>query len=134
MNRIRLIAIGIMLMFALTTVAQQTTTTPGSPAKGVSADGGMPTVETHLKLLTEKLDLTGDQQAKIKPILQEMQDFTQKLMQDESLSREDRMGKVRACREKADKKAREVLNDDQKKKLDQLESEPHPELHGNVHG
>ena len=132
MNRSRLIAIGIMLMFALTTVAQQTA--PGGPAKGVSGDSGVPTVETHLKLLTEKLDLTGDQQAKIKPILQEMQDATQKLMQDESLSREDRMGKVRACREKADKKAREILNDDQKKKLDQLESEPHPELHGNVHG
>jgi len=26
------------------------------------------------------------------------------------------------------------LNDDQKKKLDQLEQEPHPELHGNLDG
>jgi len=37
---------------------------------------------------------------------------------------------VRACREKADKKMREILNDNQKKKLDQLEQETHPELHG----
>ena len=29
---------------------------------------------------------------------------------------------------------RDILNDDQKKKLDQLEQEPHPELHGNLHG
>jgi hypothetical protein len=37
------------------------------------------------------------------------------------MSREERMGKVRACREKADNEIRKILNDDQKKKLDQLE-------------
>jgi len=41
---------------------------------------------------------------------------------------------VRPWREKADKRIREILNDDQKKKLDQLEQEPHPELHGNLNG
>jgi hypothetical protein len=131
MNRIRLLAIGTMfgaiLMFALTTLAQQTTTS--GDAHGGNG-GGVPTVDGHLKVLTEKLDLTGDQQAKIKPILQELHDATQKLMQDESMSREERMGKVRACREKADKKIREILNDDQKEKLDQLEQEPHSGLHG----
>jgi hypothetical protein len=55
-------------------------------------------------------------------------------VQDESLSREERLGVVRACREKADKKVREILNDDQKKKLDQLEHDPHSELHGNPNG
>ena len=128
MNRIRLLAMGTILMLALTTVAQQTTTSNG--AHGATG-GGVPTVQKHLKLLTEKLDLTGDQQAKIKPILQELHDGTQKVIQDESMSREERLGKVRACREKADKEIREILNDDQKKKLDQLEHEPHSELHGN---
>ncbi len=127
MSRI-LLAMGTLLMFALTTVAQQTPTS--SDAHG-DRDGGVPTVEKHLKVLSEKLDLTGDQQAKIKPILREMHDGTQKLVQDESMSREERRDKVRACREKADKKIREVLNDDQKKKLDQLEQEPHSALHGN---
>ncbi len=60
MNRIRLLAIGTMLMFALTTVAQQTTT--NSDAHGGSG-GGVPTPQGHLKVLTEKLALTGDQQA-----------------------------------------------------------------------
>lgn len=131
MNRLRLLAIGTMfgtmLMFALTTVAQQTTTS--SDAHGGS--GGVPTVQGHLKVLTEKLGLTGDQQAKIKPILQELHDATQKLMQDETMSRDERLDKVRPSREKADKKIREILNDDQKKKLDQLEQEPHSGLHGN---
>ena len=121
MNRFRLLAIGTMMIFALTLVAQQTTR-PG---------GGVPTVQGHLKVLTEKLALTGDQQTKVKPILQELHDATQKLEQDEGMSQEERMGKVRASREKADKKIREILNDDQKKKLDQLEHEPHSGLHGN---
>jgi hypothetical protein len=119
MNRI-LIAIGATLMFALAVVAQQTITKPG-----------VPSVEAHLKVLTERLDLTIAQQPKIKPILQKMNDATLRLMQDESMSSEKRMDQVRACREKADKEAREILNDDQRKKLDQLEREPHPELHGN---
>ena len=121
MNRIRLLAIGIILMFALNAAAQQTTTHPES---------GVATVEKHLRLLSEKLDLSGDQQAKTKPILQEMQDATQKLMQDESMSRDERLDKVKACRYKADREIRKILSDDQKKKLDQLEEEPYPELHG----
>jgi Spy/CpxP family protein refolding chaperone len=131
MNRIRLLAVGTMLMFSLTTVAQQATTS-GDAHGGKGGD--VPTVEKHLKVLTEKLDLTGDQQAKINPILQELHDGTQKVMQDESMSREERLGHVRLWREKADKRIREILNDDQKKKLDELEQEPHPELHGNLNG
>src|SRR5437660_11105186 len=114
MNRFRLFAIGTMLMFAMTTVAQQTTTS--SDAHGGSGSG-VPTGGTQLKGLTEKLDLTDEQQAKIKPVLQELHDATQKFVQDESMSREERLGHVRASREKADKKIREILNDDQKNKL-----------------
>jgi Spy/CpxP family protein refolding chaperone len=130
MNRTRLLALAAMLMFALTTVAQQADTNSDAHAAHDSA----PNVEKHTKLLTEKLDLTSDQQTKIKPILQEMQDATQKSMQDESMSRDERMDNVKASRYKADKKIREMLTDDQKKKLDQLEQEPHPELHGNTNG
>jgi Spy/CpxP family protein refolding chaperone len=125
-----------MLMLALTVVAQQAA--PDRSPKDERGQGGrrdgVPTVEGHLKVLTEKLALTGDQQAKTKPILQELHDATQKVVQDESMSREERMGQVRTSREKADKKIREILNDEQKKKLDQLEQEPHPELHGNFKG
>jgi Spy/CpxP family protein refolding chaperone len=120
MNRVRLVAIGTIVMLALTVVAQQTTR-PG---------GGVPTVQGHLKVLTENLDLSGDQQAKIKPILQELHDGTLKVVQDKSMSTEERQDNMMAWREKADKKIRKILNDDQKKKLDQLEHEPHSGLHG----
>jgi Spy/CpxP family protein refolding chaperone len=126
MNRIRLLAIATVLMFALGMVAQQPTSSAKGSSAGTQNGGhghGMPSVEDHVKLLSEKLDLTADQQAKAKPIVQEMQDGMQKTMHDESLSQEERHAKLKALHETADKKFREILNDEQKKKLDQLEHE-----------
>ena len=126
MNRIRLLVTGAILLFALTTLAQQTGTSSVATGKGA------PTVEKQLTLLTEKLDLNGDQQIKTKTILQQLQDATQKIMQDESMSRDERMANVRTYHYQADKELRQILGDDQKKKLDQFEQESHPEFHSNV--
>ncbi len=136
MNRFRLLATGIMFMFALTAVAQQATTRADSPTKSAASGehAGVPTSDAQLKFLTTKLDLTDDQQEKIKPILQELHNTTVKLVQDENISREERLNKVRDSRYAADKKIRVILNDDQKKKLDQVEQGPHAELHGDLSG
>jgi hypothetical protein len=117
---------------------QRTATGPGRDVQDEhdqrSSQSGVPQVEQQLKVLTEKLDLTGDQQARIKPIIQEMNDATHKVMQDESISREKRLDNARPWLERADKEIREILNDDQKKQLDQLEHQRHPDLHGNLNG
>jgi hypothetical protein len=136
MNRIRLLAIGATLMIALTTFAQQTPTGADDQAK--SASGGehasVPTAEAQLKFLAANLSLTSNQQDMIKPILRELHESTVKLVQDENMPHEERLSKIRNSRYAADKKIRTLLNDDQKKKLDQLEEEPHPELHGAISG
>ena len=138
MNRFRYLAIGTMLAFALTAPAQQTAAGPGGSDKDKhgprAAQNGVPIIEQQLKALTGKLNLTGDQQARIKPILRELHDATQKIVQDKSLSREERLDKARPHFYQADKQMREILSDDQKKKLDQYEQEPHPEMHGNLNG
>ena len=123
MNHIRLLAIGTILMFALTTVAQQG-----------NSSAGVPTAEGQLKFLAVKLDLTSSQQEKVKPIVQELHDATARLVHDENLSREERFSKIKDSHFAADKKIRAILNDDQRQKLDQLEHEPHPELHGDLSG
>ena len=120
MNRIRLLAIGTVLVFALGTAAQQTTTSPDTHVAVI------PSVEGHLKALSEKLDLTADQQAKARPILQEMHDGMQKLADNTSLTDEERMAGQKPIRAKADKAMRVFLTEEQKKKLDELEAEPHP--------
>jgi Spy/CpxP family protein refolding chaperone len=124
MDRIRILTIGTVLMFALTTVAQQTTTSQDQQSQQ-GAQAGATAAEQHLKMLTEKLDLTSDQQAKAKPMIEQMLDTRQKILQDGSMSSEERSEQLRALHQKADKQLREILNDDQKKKLDQLEQERH---------
>lgn len=135
MNRLRQLAFAATLIFALTAVAQQAASSADNSNNSTSAhEHTVPTAETQLKFLATKLDLTSQQQEKIKPMLQELHDATMKLVQDENLSHDDRLSKVRDLHFDADKKVRTVLNEDQKKELDQLEHEPHPELHGAVSG
>ena len=124
MKRIPLVAIMSIPMFVMAALAQESAAKPDS----------LPTVEEQLKVLNEKLDLNAGQQAKIKPILQHLHDATLNAMQDQKLSREERLAKVRPQRQMADKKMREVLSDEQKKKLDQYEQGPHQEMHGTLSG
>jgi len=122
MKSIKTILLLIVCMFALGAFAQQ-----GPPPQGGGDQQGrrrgMPSVEDQLKNLTEKVGLTDDQRAKIKPILEDARTQMQKVMQDDSMSREDKMAKGRTMREATNSKIREVLNDDQKKKFDDMQKE-----------
>jgi hypothetical protein len=122
MKSIKTILLFIVCMFTLGAFAQQ-----NPPAQGGGDQQGrrrgMPSVEDQLKNLTEKLSLTDDQQAKIKPILEDTRGQMQKLMQDDSMSREDKMAKGRTVREAGNAKIRDILNDDQKKKFDDMQKE-----------
>jgi Spy/CpxP family protein refolding chaperone len=133
MNRIRLLSIGSVLLIAPAMLAQQTAQT-GRAAKGVAQDVGLPDVGDQLKVLTQKLDLSVDQQPKVKTILQELHDALLKLTQDAHISQDELLNKVRPLRMSADKKIREILTDDQRKKLDLYLQGPHSEMHGNLHG
>lgn len=136
MKRFLLIAVGVVLMLVMTLVAQQVPPpadhAPNSPQDQRNADDGMPTVENHLKMLSEKLALSAGQQSQARPILQEMHDVTQKLMQTKKLSDQERTSKLRACHLRADAKLREILSDDQKQKLNQLEQDAHMDMHRNA--
>ena len=128
MDRIRLFAIGTLMMFALTAGAQQSST-PSGPTQNQNTVQTADPVEHHLKVLSEKLNLTPDQEDRARPILQEMHCSWQKAEHNQSLSSEQRAEQVKAAHMRADKQLREFLNADQKKTLDQLEQE-HPEMRG----
>jgi hypothetical protein len=138
MTQFRFLAIVIILLVAMAAPAQQTASGTGGKGKEDHsrhyAQDDLPKVETQLKILTEKLDLNGDQQSRIRRILQELHDATVKLVQGENLSQEERLAKVRPQRYKADQQIRDILSEDQKKKLDRYEQGPHPEMHGNLSG
>ena len=122
MKRVRFLTLAAMLMIAVAALAQQAT----QPAPAHK----MPSAEDHLKMLSEKLSLTSEQQDQIRPIIEEMQGSMQKAMDDQSLTREERMRRHHESMMKADKQVREFLSDEQKKKLDEMEAEMH---HGDMH-
>jgi len=127
MNHFRLLATGPILMFALICPAQQTAGGPADPGKPHEQSAA----DAHLRALSERLELSADQQVKIKPLLEQMLAAREKVRQDGSLSNEARQEKEKGLHEKADKQVRKFLNEEQKRKLDQLEQEPHPAMHGN---
>ena len=130
MNYFRSLAIGTTLMVSLTLPAQLAAVAQidgeEQDQSQNSAPVAMPTVEQHLKVLSEKLDLTAEQQAKIRPILQRMQEEWQTIMRDNTLSDQARHDKMKSVRDKAEKQTRPLLTKEQKKKLDELDQEPHP--------
>jgi len=138
MYRYHSLAFGTLLIFALNVPAQQTASAPGTAEKSEQGKPSMqddvPAVDPQLKFLAATLDLTDEQQATIKPILQGVYDATVKISQDQSLSREERLARVRPFRMKAHDQIREILNDEQKKKLEQYMQGPHSEMHGNLSG
>ena len=110
-----------MCMLGMSALAQQNPPPPGGEGQGQGRR--MPSIEDQLKNLTEKLTLTDDQQAKVKTILEDTRSQMTKIMQDQDMSREDKMAKGRSIREAGNTKIREVLTDEQKKKFDDLQKE-----------
>ena len=112
------------MLFALSArpfvFGQQTEAPTAPPAHS------LPTVDDHLRMLAQKLDLTQDQQDKARPIITEMQAAMQKIMDDKSLTHDEALAKTHAAFMNADRQFREFLSNDQKKKLDDLEAEMHP--------
>jgi len=118
---------------ALAGWAQQTAPAQGEE-HGQRAARAMPSVDDQVAAMTDELNLTADQQAKIKPLLQDQHDQMQTLMKDTSLSPDDRRAKARSVHQSTVAKVREVLNDDQKKKYDAWQAEMREKMRQHMEG
>jgi Spy/CpxP family protein refolding chaperone len=74
----------------------------------------------RVKMLSETLNLTNDQQSKVKDIFTSQQKQMKSLMQDQSTSREDKRSKFEQMRSDTDSQIRAVLTGDQQQKFDAL--------------
>jgi hypothetical protein len=75
------------------------------------------------KHLTKELGLSSDQEAQIKPVLEDRVQKMQALRADTSLSQQDRHTKARAIMQESNKKIEAVLNDTQKQQFEQMRQE-----------
>jgi Spy/CpxP family protein refolding chaperone len=81
--------------------------------------------EAQLQHLTKHLDLTAEQQAQIKPILESRDQQAKQLWQDQSLSQQDRHSKMMAIHQDSNAKIEAVLNDTQKQKYEAMQERGH---------
>ena len=82
--------------------------------------GGPPSPDQQLARMTKELNLTSDQQAKIKPILEDTDKQMQALRSDTSLSREDRFSKMQEIHKTSNTQISEILTADQKTKFESM--------------
>ena len=102
----------------------------GAPAwaqMGEGQGGGQPghgpmSADQRLQMMTKQLNLTADQQEKIKPMLENQSQQMQALHQDTTLSQEDRMSKMQQIRQSTNSQIKTVLNPDQQQKFEQMSS------------
>jgi len=91
-------------------------------AGGQGHHHGMPSVDQRVQHLTKMLNLSDDQQAKVKSILENQQSQASSLREDTSLSQQDRRAKFMQIHQATQQSIRDVLNDDQKAKFDQMQA------------
>jgi len=101
---------------------------------GRSGHEGRMNPSKRTQMLTQQLNLTKDQQSKVKEILTGQQKQMQSPMQDSSGSREDKRAKFEQMRSETDSQIRAVLTGDQQQKFDTMLKDRQQHMHGGREG
>ncbi|HKW74360.1 MAG TPA: hypothetical protein VJN64_02450, partial [Terriglobales bacterium] len=114
-------------------------TTPSAPAPQTGDQQGQagaqqqqpgrPSIDDQVKTLTTQLNLSSDQQTKMRSILETQHQQAMTIVNNNSLSKDEKITQVHALRENTIQQARGILNDDQRKKLDSMLQENDQHMH-----
>ncbi len=115
----------LTLFMALATVVfvQAQQGPPDGEGGGGGQRGKAPSVEDRLERMQKDLDLTDDQVAKIKPILEDMQKQMEALRESSSGDREKSMEAMKKLMDSEEEKISALLTDEQKTKLAEMKKE-----------
>jgi protein CpxP len=114
-----LLATGLTLCSAAA-FAQQDNAAPDPQQQGQGRMGhGAMNPDEQVARMTKRYNLSADQQTQIKPILANQQQQMMALRGDSSMSREDKMAKMKGIREDSSTKIQAILNDSQKQQFAQ---------------
>jgi Spy/CpxP family protein refolding chaperone len=80
-------------------------------------------VDQHLQMLSEKLNLTDDQKAKLKPILQDQMQQMKAVREGSSFSEEQKRAKMKSIHESLHDQINVVLTPEQQAKFKQMRQE-----------
>ena len=135
MKLMRIVTLFAACLFAMAASAQQNPPAQESGEHKHSGQAGrMGNMDDMMQELTTKLNLTADQQTKIKSILEEQHEQMRVAMNDQSMSKEDKHAKMKSMHDSIHAKVREVLTDDQKHKFDAMVKDMENNMHGHDKG
>ena len=97
---------------------------PQTPQQGHDAMGATASSpDAHLQMLTEKLNLTDEQSAKLKPIFQDQAEQLKAVRNDTSLSPEQKAAKKKTIHESFHEQINAVLTPEQQAKFKEMRHE-----------
>ena len=99
-----------------------------TPDKHAGMQHKMESADQQLQMLSEKLNLTDDQKAKVKPILEDQMKQMKAVHEDSSLSPEQKRTKMKSIHESLHEQINAVLTPEQQTKFKQMQQE-HMEKH-----
>ncbi|MBA3913909.1 MAG: hypothetical protein H0X25_08675 [Acidobacteriales bacterium] len=112
----------VMGVLAFAQTADPVQTAPAAQGQGTTNEHTMPRMssEDHLKILTEKLNLTEDQQAKLKPVLEDESKQMDAIHEDRALAPADKRAKMQEIHESFAGQVNAVLTPEQQEKWKQM--------------
>ena len=119
-NRLGRIVLGGILATGLTlgSAAAFAQDAPAAAPDAAAQQGGghrqPPTPDEQVARMTKRYNLSADQQTQIKPIVADAQQKMMALRGDSSMSRDDKMAKMKSIHEDSNTKISAILNDTQK--------------------
>jgi len=91
------------------------------PSQNQAQPGQRPSIDDQVQILSQQLNLTADQQTKVKTALENQHAQAMTIAKDPSMQRDEKLQKIHALREDTIGKVRSVLtSDEQKQKFDQM--------------
>ena len=118
--RVAMVALCSSALCAIPMMAQDPA--PAAP-QGQMGPRGRGMEGRQLEMLTQKLNLTADQQTKVKAIDEDTGKQMMAVRNDASLSQDDKRAKMMDIRKGSQDKIRGILTDDQKTKYDAMQAE-----------
>jgi periplasmic protein CpxP/Spy len=118
----KFLTVTIMLFIVAGSSALYAQMSQGADQSGPPQRGMQMSPEQRLQHMTKQLNLSEDQQQKIKPILEQESQQMQALHQDSTISQQDRRSKMMQIRQDTMSQIKPILNSDQQKKLEDMQS------------
>ncbi|HKW32796.1 MAG TPA: hypothetical protein VJN92_07310 [Candidatus Acidoferrum sp.] len=130
MSKSRWSILTILVLSAAGVTFAQTSPQASTPDKHAGMHHKGESAEQHLQMLSEKLNLTDDQKAKLKPVLQDQMQQMKAVREDSSLSEDQRRAKMKSIHESLNEQINAILTPEQQAKFKQMqhdEMEKHKE-------